>query len=93
METKKRYIITVSGHVQGVCFRYCCFEYALQCSLSGTVQNLGNGSVCIIVEGTVAQLEALRSWAAHGPPAAEVDSIHVDIEPYRDSFTTFQIIY
>ncbi len=93
METKKRYNITVSGRVQGVSFRYYCCEYALQCSLTGTVQNLSNGSVYVIAEGTIEQLEALRKWAAHGPPAAKVDTIHVDIETYQDSFTTFQVTY
>ena len=44
-------VITVSGHVQGVGFRYWAMAQALHLGLCGSVRNLMDGRVEITVEG------------------------------------------
>ena len=47
----KRATLFVSGHVQGVGFRYRTTEIARSFVVSGTVENLDDGRVKIVVEG------------------------------------------
>jgi acylphosphatase len=47
----KRTIITFTGRVQGVGFRYTAQKKALELKLSGSIQNQLDGSVKAIVEG------------------------------------------
>jgi acylphosphatase len=47
----KRATLFVSGHVQGVGFRYRTTEIAQSFVISGTVENLDDGRVKIVVEG------------------------------------------
>lgn len=45
-----------SGHVQGVGFRYTCRQIATEFEVSGTVQNLLDGRVHLIVEAEESEL-------------------------------------
>ena len=51
-------IITFSGHVQGVGFRYTACRAASGFDVTGTVRNLADGRVECVVEGEAAQVEA-----------------------------------
>ena len=51
-------IVLFSGHVQGVGFRYTTCRVAEQFDVSGTVENLSDGKVRVIVEGTSAEIDA-----------------------------------
>lgn len=48
-----------TGHVQGVGFRATACEIARKLHLTGTVQNLDDGSVEIFAQGTQEELESL----------------------------------
>jgi len=52
-------VITVSGHVQGVGFRYWAMSQALHLGLAGEVSNLMDGRVEIVVEGDDADVAEL----------------------------------
>ena len=53
-----RYAIRVTGHVQGVGFRFTCRQTASHFPVTGWVRNEPDGSVHIEAEGAVADLDA-----------------------------------
>lgn len=61
---RMRMTVVFRGRVQGVGFRYTAVELAAAFPVSGTVENLPDGTVRLVVEGTreacEAYLEALR---------------------------------
>jgi acylphosphatase len=65
----------VSGKVQGVYFRHSTRLEAKRLSLRGTVRNLPDGSVEVLVQGAPAAIEALRLWLHRGPALARVDKV------------------
>ena len=65
----------IEGKVQGVGFRYFTCEAALDLGLCGTVRNLEDGSVEVLVSGSTAGVAALRARVAEGPSWAEVTQI------------------
>ncbi len=74
--------LVISGRVQGVGFRDSCRRRAEQLGLAGWVRNCGDGTVEAVVEGSVDQVAAIRSWCETGPGQARVDGVEVsDEEP------------
>jgi acylphosphatase len=65
----------VSGKVQGVYFRHSTRTEARRLNLRGTVRNLSDGSVEVLVHGAPAAVEALRLWLHRGPAHARVDRV------------------
>jgi acylphosphatase len=82
--------ITISGKVQGVFYRQSTRERAIELGITGTVQNLRDGSVHIIATGTQEQLDELRNWCGKGPVRAVVEKIEVKELPLQ-SFERFWI--
>lgn len=62
----------VTGRVQGVGFRWWTRSLATELGLTGAVRNLTDGSVSVHARGSDAQLAALRTRLADGPPGAHV---------------------
>ena len=72
------YTIRVEGRVQGVGFRYHTAQEARRLELSGTVQNLSDGSVKIWVQGEDLPMRQFLKWCHSGPDTAYVLSlIHI----------------
>ena len=63
-----RVVALVSGHVQGVGYRWFVRELATGAGLSGSARNLPNGQVEVVVEGPEDDVEALVA-ALDGPRA------------------------
>lgn len=84
---------TVFGRVQGVGFRYSAQHRARAIGLTGWVQNLPDGSVAALAEGSGEQVAEFREWLGHGPTFARVDRLEADQEgiPARE-FRDFRII-
>ncbi len=82
--------ITVSGKVQGVFYRQSTKEKATVLGITGTIENLGNGSVNIIATGTKEQLNNLTNWCKNGPRRAVVEKVDVKELPLQ-SFSQFSI--
>jgi acylphosphatase len=80
-----RTIVTLTGRVQGVGFRYTVLRIAARHSVAGTVRNLRSGGVEIDVEGAAAEVAAfLTDVLAHQPPGSRVTgSERRDAEPRR----------
>ena len=89
----KRIKITVSGRVQGVCFRYFTHKTALKLNIQGYVKNLYNGNVEAIAIGSEENIEKFFIEIQKGPPASRVDN--VEIEELTDSvnYDSFEITY
>lgn len=83
--------IIVKGRVQGVGYRYATLRRAGQLRVKGTVRNLLNGDVEIIVQAADTDIGKMHFWAQQGPPFAQVDDVSLeDIE--HSGFADFRII-
>lgn len=83
--------IIVKGKVQGVFFRKYTLDKAVELNLRGTVRNLENGDVEIIVQGIDYDIKAMKDWALIGSPASEVVDTICSID-MKDSFEDFKIV-
>ena len=68
----------VSGRVQGVWYRDTARREAERLGVAGSAVNLPDGRVCLEVEGPEPAVDAFLTWAADGPPRAEVASVQVE---------------
>ena len=73
--------VVVHGRVQGVWYRGSMQEEAERLRLGGWVRNRPDGRVEIEAEGPRPAVDALLTWAGHGPPRAVVDRVAVDDRP------------
>ena len=91
MEEKLLYKIRVSGHVQGVGFRWSAANEARNRDIKGFVKNLSDGSVYLEAEGSVIQLNIFVDWCKKGPSFGSVESVTVDSAP-AVNYSDFRII-
>lgn len=82
----------ISGHVQGVGFRWFVLQAARRLELCGSVRNLRDGRVELEAQGPPDAVERLLVAARRGPAGARVDALEVDdVEPDPDR-TEFSIL-
>ena len=67
--------VRISGHVQGVGFRWFVREEARRLGLSGWVTNLSDGEVEVKAGGEGSSLQRLRRALEVGPTGAEVREV------------------
>ena len=77
----ERFVARVSGHVQGVGFRYFVCERAAALGVAGSVRNLPAGAVEVEAEGPRDALETLLRELHQGPPHAQVADVTVEWHP------------
>lgn len=65
----------MGGRVQGVGFRWWTRSQAVRLGLSGSVENLPDGTVEVRARGSEAALRELEALLAEGPPGARVGSV------------------
>jgi len=81
--------LSISGHVQGVGFRYYMQRKARELGVTGWVCNCRDGSVAAVVQGSSVEVEAMIDWARHGPTSAIVSQVIVtDSSGDYPEFTT-----
>ena len=73
--------IVVRGRVQGVWYRAHTETRARELGLSGTVQNLPDGTVEIVAEGDASDVDRLVEWTWTGSPLSEVSEVEVNELP------------
>jgi O-acetyl-ADP-ribose deacetylase (regulator of RNase III)/acylphosphatase len=83
--------IKVTGKVQGVYYRANTLQKAEELELTGTVQNMSDGSVKIIAEGNRVLLQQLIDWCRKGPSNAQVENVTYQEIPIQ-GFDEFQIL-
>jgi len=69
----------VAGRVQGVFYRATTRSRAEELGVSGHARNLPDGRVEVLACGTPAAVEALCGWLWHGPPAAHVTAVDIEV--------------
>lgn len=84
--------IYISGKVQGVFFRANTRKKALQLGLNGTVENLPDGRVRIVISGEKEELDVFTAWCHKGEPPAEVEKVEVNKKPDQN-LDGFSILY
>lgn len=90
MGIEQHYFI-ISGHVQGVGYRYSTRNYASKLGLVGWVKNRMDGNVEMIAEGDKISLKQLLTWSKQGPRFADVSNVEVKHSPATGEFTEFSI--
>jgi acylphosphatase len=83
--------LLISGHVQGVSYRYFTKTCALELKLTGWVRNLSDGRVESVVQGGEADLTELYNRLKRGPRAAEVSFIEVQVVEAHENMKEFVI--
>ena len=87
---KKHLLITVTGRVQNVGFRYYTHKKALEYSVSGYVMNCPDGSVYIEAEADGPNLQTFLEWLRKGPSWARITEVMVTEAPLAE-FALFEI--
>ena len=70
--------LAIRGRVQGVWYRGSMQEEAHRLGVTGWVANERDGSVSAEAEGERAAVDAIITWARHGPSGARVSDVAVD---------------
>ncbi len=83
----------IQGMVQGVGYRYFCYDRARALELNGWVRNDPDGTVAVRVEGDRSGIESLISELKAGPPSANVTNIDVEWQRFTGEFTEFKVAF
>lgn len=75
--------LLVRGRVQGVGFRIAVARRAEAAGLGGSARNLADGTVEVVLEGPVEDVERVAAFCADGPRGARVDEVASRDEPPR----------
>ncbi len=67
--------VFISGRVQGVGYRLNTERQARHLGVKGWVQNLMDGRVEAVFEGTESQVAAMLAWCRQGPLSAQVKEV------------------
>jgi acylphosphatase len=81
----------IQGRVQGVGFRYTCFNEARRLGLRGWVRNTPAAAVEVWAEGGLEHLDCFLQWLRRGPPRARVDQLDITRHPPSREYQDFTI--
>lgn len=84
--------IIVHGMVQGVGFRYFVQRVGQRLGLYGTVRNLPDSTVEIVVEGRANKVEEFVGEVRRGPSLSHVDRLDIRDVPPAGKYSSFQIV-
>lgn len=87
----QRYIITITGTVQGVGYRSFTAALAVELGIRGTVHNNNDGSVQVIIETEETAYQSLLTKLRKGPTFSKVDKLDCRVEEASGEFTNFTI--
>lgn len=82
--------VHIRGKVQGVGFRMSTVRRAHLIGATGWVQNLEDGTVEAMVQGTPEQVDQMLEWLGRGPPGASVKEMSSRREFTDKRFKNFQ---
>ena len=89
--TIRRMTVQVSGHVQGVGYRYFVRKVAIGLPLSGFIRNDADGTVTVGAEGLEKVLNEFLEALSEGPAQAEVDDVEVTWSMAFGGFDGFRV--
>jgi acylphosphatase len=84
--------IYFSGRVQGVGFRYTAKTVAAGYEIVGTIRNLPDGRVELVVEGATAELESFHGALHHAGLAGFIREEHLEWADAKNEFRGFEIV-
>ncbi len=90
MSGAERWDVWFRGRVQGVGFRFTARDTAGRFAVVGFVENLVDGRVRLVAEGTAAELGRFVD-AVVGAMQRHVDGVERQISPATGEFITFEI--
>lgn len=82
--------VTIRGKVQGVGYRHATVRRAHMLGVTGWVQNLEDGTVEALVQGTPDQVDHMLEWLRRGPPAASVSELETRREFTEKRYGRFE---
>lgn len=83
----------ISGRVQHVGFRYWACEHAERLGLTGTVENLDDGRVEVVIQGPPECVNEMKSKLRQGPSMAIVNQVIFYRERVDNEETNFGAMY
>lgn len=90
---KIRAHLFIAGKVQGVYFRQNTMIVAAKHGVTGSVRNLKDGRVEVILEGSEIDVGKVIEWCHVGPPDATVNDVDIKYENYTGEFQEFKVSY
>ncbi|TAK57378.1 acylphosphatase [Patescibacteria group bacterium] len=84
---------TITGRVQLVMFRDFAERKARSLGITGTVQNMPDGSVWVVAQGEESVLEKYIAHLQKGSVLSRVDKVSVIWSDMASSFSDFEILY
>ena len=88
---KIRAIIRFTGLVQGVGFRFFVRRNAEKLGVAGQVENMPDGTVKAVFEGSAEAVAQLAEVCKEGPRGARVQNAEIEYEDFRGEFSGFGI--
>ncbi|MDR6436994.1 acylphosphatase [Paenarthrobacter nicotinovorans] len=88
----QRVTARITGVVQGVGFRYWTARKADELMLKGTVRNNHDGSVQLVDEGTVSDVEHLVAWLHSTRAPGRVENVDLELSEATGEFSDFRIV-
>jgi acylphosphatase len=85
--------ILIDGFVQGVGYRYFCYDRARNLGLTGWVKNNPDSTVSAKLEGDRSLIEALIKELRVGPRSAVVRDINIEWIEFKGEFAEFKVTY
>ncbi|WP_309073763.1 acylphosphatase [Paenarthrobacter sp.] len=82
----------ITGVVQGVGFRYWTARKADELLLKGTVRNDHDGSVLLVAEGSVSDIEQLVKWLHSTRVPGRVENVDFEVSEASGEFDDFRIV-
>ena len=95
-EDKSKYIrvrALISGRVQHVGFRYWAQEHAERLGLTGTVENLDDGRVEVVIQGMPEMVSEMKEKLHQGPSMAVVKQVIFYRERVNQEESNFGAVY
>jgi acylphosphatase len=89
---RRRMTVLFSGHVQGVGFRYTARTVATGFEIAGTIRNLPDGRVELVVEGLRDELETFRAALYDAGLAGFIREEQVEWADAVNNFRGFEIV-
>jgi acylphosphatase len=81
----------VSGVVQGVNYRYFCYQKATEMNIKGYAKNLYNGNVEVIANGEDGLIIDFIKLLKVGPKASKVNSVQVEELDLCEEYNDFSV--
>jgi acylphosphatase len=85
--------VIISGHVQGVGFRYFTTDLAKQFEVRGYVRNLATGDVEVALEGDKNSVAGFLKELKSGPRWSRVSNFQIEWQPFENKYDSFNVRY